>query len=175
MKEIFCDGVAHVILSRGLVTIDFFHLVYEDDGHKPVPFLTLTIPVRGVLDMLDLGGRVVDHMTRIGMLVSNSGNPVPAEEKKAPAKPAAKPAPVKKAAKSSPAPAKKAAPVPAKKADAKPAAKPAPAKAAPAPAKKADAKPAVKPAPAKKPAPAPAKKADAKPAKKSAKGKKPAK
>ena len=201
MKEIFCDGVTRVVLSRGLVNIYFFHLVSENDGpHKPVPFLDLTIPVQGVIDMLEMGGQLMNHMTKIGMLTSP--NPAPVKEQPVPvsaknpekknvksSSPASKkvaPAPAKKAD-AKPA-AKKPAPVPAKKADAKPAAKPAPApakkadakpaaKSAPAPAKKADAKPAAKPAPApvKKSAPAPAKKADAKPAEKTASAKKPAK
>ena len=170
MKEIFCDGVHRVVLSRGLVAIDFFHLVYEDDGpHKPVPFLTLTIPMRGVLNMLELGDQIVDHMGKIGILVSADSAPV--EKKPVPA--AAK-NPEKKNVKSSATASKKVVSAPAKKADAKPAAKP-------APAKKAEAKPAAKPAPAKKaeakPAskPAPTKKADAKPAAKLAPAKKPAK
>ena len=168
MNEVFCDGVSNVILSRGLVTIDFFHLVYseESNSHKREPFCRLTIPVNGVLEMVGTGNKIVNYMVKIGMLPAEFARPVPAEKKAAPAGKAEK-----KSAKASSAPAKKAAPapakaVPAKKADvrpaAKPAEKPAPAKkAAPAPAKKADAKPAAKPAaPAKKPA---------------AKGKKPAK
>jgi outer membrane biosynthesis protein TonB len=192
MNEVFCDGVSHVILSRGLVSIEFFHLVYqgEDGPHKPVPFLSLTIPVNGFLKTFDTGEQIVEHMIQVGM-ISKDAAPValnPASAKKSEKKNAkSQPAPAKKAA---PAPAaKKSAPAPAKKAEAKPApapakkATPAPAakKPAPAPAKKAEAKPAPvpakksAPAPAKKSAPAPAKKSAPAPAKKSAKGKNSAK
>ncbi len=45
MNEIYCDGVSHVILSRGLVSIEYFHLVYDDKlgKHKREPFFTLSL------------------------------------------------------------------------------------------------------------------------------------
>ena len=153
MKEVFCDGVSHVILSRGLVTIEFFHLVYQGENgpHKPVPFFAITLPIKGVLDLAGTGNKVLNHLVQSGYIYL-----VPHD---APADQKAVPAEETKPGKSKPAAAKKTAPAPAKKAEAKPAGKPAPAKkAAPAPAKKAEAKPAEKPAPAKKAAPAPAKK-----------------
>jgi hypothetical protein len=182
MKEIYTDGIADIILSHGLVLIDFFHLELEAGSKpQPVPILRLTLPVDGILDLHDMSKSVFDHLVKVGVIKKKPVQPAgtkkaaaPAVEKK-PEKKAAKPAPAKKAedkpaAKPASAPAKKteakpaAKPaVPAKKAEAKPAAKP-----APAPAKKADAKPAAKPAPAKKAAPAPEKKPAAK-AKKSAK------
>ena len=196
MKEVFCDGVSNVIFSRGLVSMDLFHLVYQGENgpHKPVPFIRFIFPVRGLLELVGTGEQIMKRMVETGFLsaipVNAAGEkgkaaaPVAAKSvKKADVKPAAKPVPAKKAA---PAPAKSAS---AKKAETKPAAKPA------APAKKAETKPAAKsaapakkaaPAPAKpaeKPAAKPAKKAEAKPAAKSAssakkpvaKGKKPAK
>ena len=198
MKEIFTDGVADIILTHGLVLIDFFHLEQENGPkHQPVPFLRLTLPVNGLLDLYDTSKSVYDHLFEIGVFRTQPNQPdetkkvaAPAVEKKAEAKSAAKKAaPAKKteakpaAKKAAPAkkaetkPAAKPAPAPAKKAETKPAAKPAPAPAKkvetkpaakPAPAKKAEAKPAVKPAPAKKVEAKPAAKAPAPAAKKAA-------
>ncbi len=178
MKEIFCDGVSRVILSRELVTLECYHLIYvggDKGSHQAEPFFSITLPLHGLLEVVGTGEKILEHMTKIGMIhLRNAGTPVPAAEKAA--SPVEKKS-EKKNAKSSSAPAKKSAPAPAKKTDSKPAAKPAekpaPAKkSAPAPAKKAESKPAAKPvekpAPAKKSAPAPAKKPAAK-GKKSAK------
>ena len=152
MKEIFTDGIADIFFSRGLISIDFYHLEVEG-ASKPqrVPFFRLTLPMTGLLDMRNLSKSVLDHLIEVGYYkklaqageTKNAAAPA-AAEKKVEKKAEKKAAPVKKAAP---------APVPAKKAEAKPAAKP-----APAPAKKVEAKPAAKPAPA------PAKKAEAKPA-----------
>ena len=182
MKEIFTDGVADIILTHGLVLIDFFHLEQENGPkHQPVPFLRLTLPVNGLLDLYDTSKSVYDHLFEIGVFRTQPNQPdetkkvaAPAVEKKAEAKSAAKKAAPAKKTEAKPA-AKKAAP--AKKAETKPAAKPAPAPAKkvetkpaakPAPAKKAEAKPAVKPAPAKKVEAKPAAKAPAPAAKKAA-------
>ena len=121
MNEVFCDGVANVILSRGLVSVDFFHLVYseESNSHKRETFCRLTIPVNGALEIVGTGNKILNHMVKIGMLPAEFTRPAPVEKKAAPAVKAEK-----KSAKTSPAPAKKAAPVPAKKAETKPAAKP---------------------------------------------------
>ena len=189
MKEIFTDGIADIILSRGLVSIDFYHLLPKGDKgpHQSVPFLRLTIPVNGLFGLYDTSKTVLNHLIDTGVFTAkpvSKKDVAPAVEKKAGKKPApAKKAEAKSAAKPAPAPAKKAetkpvakpAPAPAKKAEAKPVAKPAPApakkaeakpvaKPAPAPAKKAEAKPAAKlaPAPAKKAVPVPAKKPAAK-------------
>jgi len=198
MKEIFTDGVADIILSHGLVLIDFYHLELEGGPkHQPVPFLRLTIPLSGLFDLHDMSQSVFNHLVKVGVFRKEQVQPAgtekavaPAAEKKAEKKQEKKSAPAKKAESK---PAVKPAPASAKKADAKPAAKSAPASAkkaeakpaakpAPAPAKKAESKPAAKPAPAKKaeakpaakPAPASAKKAEAKPAAKPAPAKKPA-
>ena len=180
MNEVFCDGVANVVFSRGLVSMDLYHLVYEGENgpHKPVAFIRFIFPLRCLLELTGTGKNVIRHLIETGVLtaipitpeqakgktpIAALSKPVakPAEKpaQKAAAKSAEKPAPAKKAA----APAKKAAPAPAKPAE------------KPAPAKKAEAKPAAKPAaPAKKAAPAPAKpaapakKAEAKPAAKAA-------
>ena len=180
MNEVFCDGVANVVFSRGLVSMDLYHLVYEGENgpHKPVAFIRFIFPLRCLLELNGTGKNVIRHLIDTGVLTAIPITPEQARGKapiaaavKPVAKPAEKPAPEKKAAK----PVAK--PAPAKKAEAKPAAKAAPAKkAAPAPAKPV-AKPAAKPAPAKKAAPAPAKPvAKPAPAKKpAAKGKKPAK
>lgn len=158
MKEIFSDGIANIVLSHGLVLIDFYHLIpWKDDPVEQVPFLRLTMPLSGFVRLFDVSQDVLERLIKNGVFiakpVSPENAPVPAEKKKAKKKDA-KAAPAKPAAKS--APAKKAAPAPAKKAEApaKPAAKSAPAKkAAPAPAKKAEApaKPAAKSAPVQKP------------------------
>ena len=178
MKEVFCDGVSHVILSRGLVSVEFFHLVLEGEGpHKRVPFFSITLPIKGILEILGTGEKILDYMVKAGAITIVAPDTVSVNGKAIPA-PAAEKKPEKKNAKSQPAPARKSAPASAKKADAKPAEKPAaPAKkSAPASAKKAEAKPAEKPAaPAKKSAPASVKKAAPAPAKKTAKGKKSAK
>ena len=168
MKEIYTDGVADIILSHGLVLIDFFRLELEGGPrHEPVPFLRLTLPVNGLLDLYDTSKSVYDHLFEIGVFRTQPIQPdetkkvaAPAVEKKAEAKSAAKKAAPAKKTEAKPA-AKKAAP--AKKVETKPAAKP-----APAPAKKAEAKPAVKPAPAKKVEAKPAAKAPAPAAKKAA-------
>ena len=178
MKEVFCDGVSHVILSRGLVSVEFFHLVLEGEGpHKRVPFFSITLPIKGILEILGTGEKILDYMVKAGAITIVAPDTVPVNGKAIPA-PAADKKTGKNSAKSQSAPAKKSAPAPAKKAESKPAGKPAaPAKkSAPASAKKAESKPAEKPvAPAKKSAPASAKKAVPAPAKKSAKGKKSAK
>ena len=165
MNEIFSDGVADIILSHGLVLIDFYHIVPVDEKPAPrVPFLRITLPLEGFFGLFETSETVRDHLVDIGLV-----KPAPAKNV-IPAKSEAKSAPAKKveakpAAKKAEAPAKAA---PAKAAPAKPAAK----KAAPpakAPAKAAPAKPApAKPAPAKAaPAKAPAK-VEAKPAAKKA-------
>ena len=180
MNEIFTDGVADIILSHGLVLIDFYHLL--PDKEKPVkhePFMRITLPVDGFFGLFETSEEVLNHLKELGMWKpSPAEKAIPAKTaaksataKKSEAKPAAKPAPAK------PAPAK---PAPVKPAPVKTAAKPAPAKKPEAPAKKAAAP--AKPAPAKKPEapaktaakPAPAKK-PAPPAKAPAKAKKPAK
>ena len=169
MKEIFTDGIADIILSHGLVLIDFYHLeLAGGPKHQRVPFLRLTIPLNGLLDLYDMSKSVLDHLVKVGIYtketvqLAGTKKAAPAAEKKAEKKPEKKSAPAKK---SEAKPAAKPAPAPAKKSEAKPAAK-----SAPAPAKKSEAKPAAKPAPApaKKAAPASAKKPAAK-AKKSAK------
>ena len=186
MNEIFSDGIANIIWSHGLVLIDFYHIIpWKNEPVQRVPFLRLTIPQEGFIDLVSISEEFKDKMIQAGVAKKADKAAAPAPTKPVPAKKdagktpekknaksAAKPAPVP--AKKAEAPAKKAAPAPAKKAEApvKPAAKPAPAKApaksaakpAPAPAKKAE-------APAKKAAPAPAKKA-APAAKAPAKGKK---
>ena len=159
MNEIFSDGVADIILSHGLVLIDFFHLVpASDKSSRREPFMRITLPVEGFFGLFDTSEAVLNHLKELGMW-----QPAPAktEAKPAPAKKAAVPA--KPAAKKAEAPAKK---VEAKPAPAKVEAKPAPVKKSAAPAKPA----AAKPAPAK-----PAAKKAAPPAKAPAKGKKPAK
>ena len=171
MNEIYCDGVSHVILSRGLVSIEYFHLVYDEEKgkHKREPFISMTLPLKGALEILGTGEKIMKHMIKVGALPLLIPTAVPENKGAAPA---VETKAEKKNAKSQAKPAAKPAPAPAKKAEAKPTAKP-----APAPVKKAEAKPAAKPAPA------PAKKAEAKPAskpvaasaKKPAKGKKPAK
>lgn len=177
MKELFCDGVAGIALSHGMVFLDLFHLVSSPEGpSQGVPFAQIILPWSGFLELFDTGNAVKNRLMETGVVVKVSENDLPkAAAKPAPAKKAAaKPAPAKKQE----APAKKAAakpaPAPAKKQEA-PAKKPASAKPAPAKKQEAPAKPAAKPAPAKKqeaPAkpvakPAPAKKQEA-PVKKSA-------
>ena len=191
MKEIYTDGIADIILSHGLVLIDFSHLELEGGPkHQHVPFLRLTLPLDGFLGLHDTSKSVFDHLVNVGVFMKDTVQPAgtkkaaaPSIEKKTEKKPEKKSAPAKKAESK---PAAKPAQAPAKKAEVKPAAKPAPAPAAkkaeakPAakpvvPAKKAEAKPAAKPAvpakkaeakPAAKAAPAPAKKAAPSPAKK---------
>ena len=129
MNEIYCDGVSHVILSRGMVSIEYYHLVYDDEmgKHKREPFFSMTLPLKGVLEILGTGEKIMKHMIKIGKLpllvpkgFFENNNAAPAVETKSEEKNAKSPAVT----------AKKAAP--AKKAEAKPAAKP-----AAAPAKKA--------------------------------------
>ena len=194
MNEIFSDGIANIVLSHGLVLIDFYHIVpWKNEPVQRVPFLRLTLPADGFMGLFEVSREIMQQMIKTGIVtVGNKAagssvekaapakkDAVPAAEKKSGKKPAAKPAPAKKAE----APAKPAAkPAPAKKAEApaKPVAKSAPAKKAEAPAKpaakssvpakkaEAPAKPAAKPAPAKKA------EAPAKPAAKPAPAKKPA-
>ena len=179
MNEIFSDGIADIILSHGLVLIDFFHMVLEKD--KPVervPFMRITLPVEGFFGLFETSETVLNHLAEIGVWkpapAKTEKKAAPAKKSEAPAKPVAKKpeAPAKKAD-AKPAPAKAPAkPAPAK-APAKPVAKPAPAKVEAKPAAKKAAAPA-KPAPAKVEAKPAAKKA-APPAKAPAKAKKPAK
>ena len=158
MNEIFSDGIANITLLHGLVYLDLFHIIPSPGKQSErVPFLRITLPLHGFVELFSTGETIMKHMQEIGVIrgvpvnseASAQKGKASAAEKKPGRKPAAKPAPAKKAE----APAKPAAkPVPAKKAEApaKPAAKPVPAKKAEAPAK-----PAAKPAPAKKAAPAP--------------------
>ena len=126
MNEVFCDGVANVVFSRGLVSMDLYHLVYEGENgpHKPVAFIRFIFPLRCLLELTGTGKNVIRHLIETGVLTAIPITPEqamgkaplptaqkpakqeePAAEKKAAAKPATKPAPAKKAA----APAKKAA------------------------------------------------------------------
>ena len=172
MNEIFSDGIANIIWSHGLVLIDFYHIIpWKNEPVQRVPFLRLTIPQEGFIDLVSISEEFKDKMIQAGVAKKVGKAAAPAPTKPVPAKKDAGKTPEKKNAKS----AAKPAPVPAKKAEA-PAKKTAPAKKAEAPAKpaaKAPAKPVAK-APAKpaakpvaKPAPAPTKKAEA-PAKKAA-------
>ena len=166
MNEIFSDGIANIVLSHGLVLIDFYHIVpWKNEPVQRVPFLRLTLPADGFMGLFETSREIMQQMIKTGIVsVGNKAagssvekaapakkDAVPVAEKKPGKKPAAKPAPAKKA-----------------EAPAKPAAKPAPVKKAEAPVKPA--KPAAKPVPAKK-AEAPAKKAVPAP-KTPAKGKK---
>ena len=130
MKEIFTDGVADILLSRGLVSIDFFHYdsLEEKGPLRNVPFFRITLPLNGLLGLFDTSKTVVENLVKAGVFIAEPAQPAGANKDAAPA---VEKKAEKKAAKSAPA----------KKAEAKPAAKP-----APAPAKK------VAPAPAKKPA-----------------------
>ncbi|MBO7400143.1 MAG: hypothetical protein J6U75_02925 [Clostridia bacterium] len=129
MKEIFTDGIADIILSHGLVLIDFYHLeLAGGPKHQRVPFLRLTIPLNGLLDLYDMSKSVLDHLVKAGIYtketVQPAGTKEAAVEKKTEKKPEKKSAPAKKseakpAAKPAPAPAKKAAPASAKKPAAK--------------------------------------------------------
>ena len=148
MKEIFCDGIADIVFTHGLILIDFFHFIpWKNDPVEQVPFLRLTLPLNGFLRVFEAGSDLLNQLTNAGVIVVTPASPkkdaAPAGKKKA-GKNDAKAVPAKKAE----APAKKVAPAPAKKAE-------------------APAKPVAKPSPAKKAAPAPAQK--------SGKGKKPAK
>jgi hypothetical protein len=141
MNEIFSDGIANIIWSHGLVLIDFYHIIpWKNEPVQRVPFLRLTIPQEGFVDLVRLSGEIRDKMIETGIAkrigkaaAPAAAKPVPAKKdagktpEKKNAKPAAKPAPVP--AKKAEAPAKKAAPAPAKKA--------APAAKAPAKGKKA--------------------------------------
>jgi len=137
MKEIFSDGFSDIIVSRGMVLIDLFHLIPSPDAPlERVPFLRIKLPLKGFFGLIETADTVRKHLVEVGVfeeLPAKSGK-APAAEKKAAGK--------AKAAKKTEAPAKPAAkPAPAKKAEApaKPVAKPAPAKKA-APASKAPAK-----------------------------------
>ena len=172
MKELFCDGVAGIALSHGMVFLDLFHLVSSPNGpSERVPFAQIILPWDGFLGLFDTGNAVKSRLTEVGIFVNIPENNPPAAAAKKPAatakKPAAKPAaPAKKQEAAAKKPAAKPAPAKKQEAPAKPAAKPAPAKKQEAPAK-----PAAKPAPAKKQE-APAKKSvPAKPAAKAKKAK----
>lgn len=160
MKEVFSDGIADIALSHGMVLIDFFHIIpWKNDPVERVPFLRITLPLKGFLGLVELSSNVRQHLIKTGVFQMNV--PQVASEKDSKASTAER----KTGKKAGKAPAGKA------EASAKPAAKAAPAKkASPAPAKsaakatsarkaEAPAKPAVKAAPAKKASPAPAKSA----------------
>ncbi len=141
MNEIFSDGIANIIWSHGLVLIDFYHIIpWKNEPVQRVPFLRLTIPQEGFIDLVSISEEFKDKMIQAGVAkkagkaaAPAAAKPVPAKKdagktpEKKNAKPTAKPAPVP--AKKAEAPAKKAAPAPAKKA--------APAAKAPAKGKKA--------------------------------------
>ena len=104
MKELFCDGMAEIVFSHGLVIFDLFHDVAE--GGKPVRRESthrVTIPLNGFLDLYSISEKAVRQMVDVGVYKATP------ENESAPAKPE------KKAAKK---------PAPAKKEAAKPAAKP---------------------------------------------------
>jgi len=150
MKEIFCDGIANLSLTHGLVICDFFHLVPDrDKPSQRESFFRVTVPLQGFVGLVSIGEEVVSRLVKLGVYHARPADSAeaPKSEKKA-AKKAAAPAKKSEAAK----PAAKAA-APAKKSEAaKPAAKAAPEK------KTEAAKPAAKAAPAKKAAPTKAKK-----------------
>ena len=155
MNEIFSDGIANIVLSHGLVLIDFYHLIpWKNEPVQRVPFLRLTLPVDGFMGLFEVSREIMQQMIKTGIVTVGNKAAGSSVEKAAPAKKDAVPVAEKKPGKkpaAKPAPAKKA------EAPAKPVAKSAPAKKAEAPAK-----PASKPAPAKKPAAKPAPKAPVK-------------
>ena len=127
MNEIFSDGIADIIVSRGMVFLDFFHLVPSLEAPaERVSFLRITLPMSGLFGLIETSDNVVRHLVETGIFESNpldaspymkkDGAPAKKADKKsakpaakkaeAPAKPAAKPAPAKKAAPASKAPAK---------------------------------------------------------------------
>ena len=123
MKEIFCDGIAEINYTHGLVICDLYHLIpIPGERGEMEPNVRITMPLVPFLRVFQSCEKVVDFLTQDGVFTKDAepvSIPAPQEKtaaakqgKTAAKKPAAKPAaPAKKAeTPAKPAPAKKAAP-----------------------------------------------------------------